>query len=160
MFSLSKTDDKLTLRYAVSPLRRLVLIGAGIGGMTVGAQQTMDAKTTTLAVVLPTILALAFLGYLWLSDLPVTAEFDCKLRRVIVDCERPWFGRPRSFAFTDVVALSAAKESDSESSEYWEARLECRDGTRIRLGQEGVRRDQRIRAYLDEIRSATGIAGS
>ena len=37
MFSLSKTDDKLTLRYAVSPLRRLVLIGAGLGGMTVGA---------------------------------------------------------------------------------------------------------------------------
>jgi hypothetical protein len=100
MFSLSKTDDKLILRYAVSPLRRLVLIGAGLGGMTVGALQTMDAKTTTLAIVAPTIIALAFLGYLWLADLPVTAEFDCKLRRVTVDCERPWFGRPRSFAFT------------------------------------------------------------
>jgi hypothetical protein len=160
MFSLSKTDDKLTLRYAVSPLRRLVLIGAGLGGMTVGAQQTMDAKTTTLAIIVPTILALAFLGYLWLSDLPVTAEFDRKLRRVTVDCERPWFGRPRSFAFTDVVALTAVKESDSESSEYWEAWLECRDGSRIRLGQEGVRRNERIRPYLDEIRGATGIAGS
>jgi hypothetical protein len=160
MFSLNKTDDKLTLRYAVSPLRRLVLIGAGLGGMTVGALQTTNAHTTTLAIVVPTIIALAFLGYLWLADLPVTAEFDCKLRHVIVDCERPWFGRPRSFAFTDVVALTAARESDSESSEYWEVWLECRDGTRIRLGQEGVRRNERIRPYLDEIRGATGIAGS
>jgi hypothetical protein len=100
------------------------------------------------------------LGYLWLADLPVTAEFDSKLRHVTVDCERPWFGRPRSFAFTDVVALTAVRESDSESSEYWQVQLECRDGTRIRLGQEGVRRKERIRPYLDEIRGATGIAGS
>jgi hypothetical protein len=75
-------------------------------------------------------------------------------------CFRLRGGRPRSFAFSDVVALSAVKESDSESSEYWKARLECRDGTRIRLGQEGVRRNERIRAYLEEIRSATGTAES
>jgi len=53
MFSLTKNEDKLVLRYAVSPLRRLVLVGAGLGGMTIGADQTMDAKATTVAVVVP-----------------------------------------------------------------------------------------------------------
>jgi hypothetical protein len=160
MFSLTKTGDRLILRYAVSPLRRLVLVGAGLGGLFVGAHQTMTANTTTVAIVVPTVLALTLLAYLWLSDLPVNVEFDCKLRRVTVDCDRPWFGPPRSFAFADIAALSAVMESDSEGSEYWEAQLECRDGSRIRLGAEGVRRNGQIRGYLADIRQATGIAGS
>ena len=160
MFSLTKNEDKLVLRYAVSPLRRLVLVGAGLGGMTIGAHQTMDAKTTTVAVVVPSIIALALLGYFWLADLPVTVEFDCDLRRLTVDCERPWFGAPRAFGFAEVAALSAVKESDSESSEYWEAWLECRNGTRISLGRESVGRHARIGGYLAEIRQATGIPGS
>src|SRR5262249_47128208 len=82
MFSLTKSGDKLILRYEVSPLRRFVLVGAGLGGLFVGAHQTMTANTTTLAIVVPTVLALALLAYLWLSDLPVNVEFDCKLRRV------------------------------------------------------------------------------
>jgi hypothetical protein len=161
MFSLTKTDDRLILRYAVSPLRRLVLIGAGIGGMTIGAHQTVHANPTTMAVVAPILIALAVLAYFWMADLPVTVEFDCERRRVTVDCMRPWFGPPRSFAFTDIIALSATKESDSESGgDYWEVRLACGDGTKIRLGQERAGRNERVRGYLAEIRSATGIAGS
>jgi DNA mismatch endonuclease, patch repair protein len=41
-----------------------------------------------------------------------------------------------------------------------EARLDLRDGSRFRLGNESESRNQRIRGYLEEIRRATGIAGT
>jgi hypothetical protein len=44
MFSLIRSGDTMTLRYEVSPLRRIFLIAAGIAGM--GAFATADSART------------------------------------------------------------------------------------------------------------------
>lgn len=161
MFYLNKTDDIWTLHYEVSPLRRMLLIGAGLGGLGIGVFESLqeNPSSSTIALVIPGILCLALMGYWVLSDAPTTAAFDLKQRRLDIDCQRPWFGRPRACPFTDVVALYAVSRS-GETVDSWEAIIELSGGRRIALGREAEGRDERIRRYLEEIRAATGIAGN
>jgi hypothetical protein len=58
----------------------------------------------------------------------------------------------------DVAALYAVNRS-GDTVDSWEAVIEFRDGARIRLGRETEGRNEGVRRYLEEIRSATGIAG-
>jgi hypothetical protein len=159
MFSLTRSGDTMTLRYEVSPLRRVLLIAAGIAGLVAGAFATADSARTGLAILVPALLCVALMGYWVISDADTTSVFDVARRRLTVHRERPWFGLPRSFAFDEIAALSAINRS-GETTDSWEARLDLRDGSRFRLGNESEGRNQRIRGYLEEIRRATGIAGT
>jgi hypothetical protein len=161
MFSLIKAGDIWTLRYEVSPVWRILGIAAGVAGIAVGIMQSVGShgfNPVTSTTILAVLLCLAVMGYWVISDAPTTAVFDLAQRRLSVHCERPWFGAPRSFAFADVAALHARNVS-GESTDSWEARVEFRDGTRIRLGRESEGRNERIRGYLEEIRRAAGIPG-
>jgi len=161
MFSLSKHGEVWTLHYEVSPLWRAICIGCGLAGMgfAIIEAATRSTGVPIWGIVLPALVVVAVMAYWVMSDAPTTVAFDLAQRRLNVRCERPWFGPPRTFAFADVAALRAVSRS-GESSDAWEARLELRDGTAIRLGAEAEGRNERIRGFLDEIRRATGIGGA
>ena len=160
MFYLNKADMVWTLTYEVGPWRRVLLVGTGLVG--IGLAVAKDLQTgldgSTLAVVVGVLVAVGLLAYWVVSDAPSTVTFDLGRSRLEVYCARPWFGPPRSVAFGDVAALSAVKRS-GETVDSWEAWLELRDGSRIRLGREAEGTGEHIRRYLDEIRRATGIGG-
>ena len=160
MFSLTKAGEIWTLHYEVGPLRRALLIGAVIAGLGVGIFQSFQANPAIPAatVFAGAFLCIAVMGYWALSDAATTATFDLKQRVVRVHSERPWFGEPRTCALLDVAALYAVNRS-GDTVDSWEAVIEFRDGARIRLGREAEGRNERVRRYLEEIRSATGIAG-
>jgi hypothetical protein len=91
MFYLAKTDDIWTLHYDVSPLRRVLLFGAGLGGLGIGIFQVVEAHPSGRSVLLAIAvgaLCLALMGYWTLSDAPTTASFDLKRRRVDVQSQR------------------------------------------------------------------------
>jgi hypothetical protein len=159
MFSLIRSGDTMTLRYQVSPLRRIFLIAAGIAGMGAGAFATADSARTGVAILIPALLCIALMAYWLISDANTTTVFDLARRRLSVHRERPWFGPPRSFVFDEAAALGAINRS-GETTDSWEARLDLRDGSRFLLGSESEGRNERIRDYLAEIRHATGIAGT
>src|SRR5215472_804170 len=156
VFSLTKTGDIWTLHYEVGPLRRVLLIGAGLAGLGVGIVQSLQDNRAVqpTAVFGGVLLCLALMGYWTLSDAATTATFDLKQRVVRVRSERPWFGEPRTCALMDVAALYAVNRS-GESVDSWEAVIEFRDGVRIKLGREAEGRNERVRQYLEEIRKAT-----
>ena len=161
MFYLSKTGDIWTLTYEVGPFKRVLLIGPGIAGLAIAIFQ--GAKSggpdhSTLAIVGGVLLSLGFVAYWILSDAASSSVFDLAQRRLKVHCDRPWFGPPRSYSFSEVASLRAVNRS-GELSDSWEAVLELRDGARIRLGRETEGNNDRVRAYLAEIRRTTGIAG-
>ena len=162
MFSLRKTGDIWTLSYEVSPLRRLLLIGAGIAGLGVAMFQSINAggfDHSTFAIFVGVLLCLAVMAYWVASDAASTVVFDLAQRNVRVHCERPGFGAVRSYAFSDVAALRALNRS-GETVDSWEAWLELRGGSRIRLGRESEDRNERVRSYLADIRDVTGIPGA
>jgi hypothetical protein len=162
LFFLAKTDDIWTLHYEVSGLRRILLFGAGLGGLGIGMFQVVEAHPSgrsVLVAIAAGALCLALMGYWTLSDAATTAAFDLMQRRIEVRSERPWFGPPRVCAFSEVAGLYAVSRS-GETVDSWEAILELADGTRIRLGREAEGGDERIRQYIEEIRRVTGIAGS
>lgn len=158
--SLTRTNDVLTLHYEVGPLRRALAIAAGLAGLGVGVVQSLqdDPRMSPVVVFPAIIVAVVLLGYWLLADSTTTASFDLGRRCVTVTSERPWFGAPRTCAFSDVASLSAVNRS-GESVDYWEAILELTSGSRISLGSEVEGANERIRTYLDDIRAATGIAG-
>jgi hypothetical protein len=156
VFSLTKNDDLWTLHYEVSLFRRIIWIVAGLGGIGVAMMQS-GPLSPRIAYSLALLCVIAMIYWI-ASDLPTTTAFDLRQRRVSVERHRPWWGRPPSFAFSEVAALYAAKRS-GESTEFWEAVLELNGGRRIRLGSEAEGRSERVRQYLEEIRKATGIAG-
>lgn len=162
MFSLSKSGPVWTLRYEVGPAQRAVQIGAALAGLGIGVLQVGTERglgAPTWSVMLAVLMCLMVVGLWALSDATTRVVFDLAQRRLSVHSARPWFGAPRSYAFSDVAALYAVSRS-GESSDAWEARLELRDGSRIRLGRETEGRNARIRAYLEDIRGATGIKGT
>jgi hypothetical protein len=158
LFSLTKSGEVWTLHYEVSPLRRLVQVGAGIAGIGVGIEQAIagPGPVGRLAIILPALLCVGAMAYWAMSDASTTVVFDLSARRLEVSCGRPWFGPSRAYGFSDV-ALFAASQS-GETVESWEAFIKPGDGKKIRLGGEAANRNERIRPYLEEIRRATGIA--
>lgn len=140
MFFLSKRDHVWTLHYEVSPLGRIIFGAAGLCGLVVAvvevsSEQPALSKGYTIAIAL---VVLGVLAYWMLDDADTVAHFDLKRRRIEVESKRPWFGPPRSYAFSDIAALTAAKRS-GESSDSWEAIIELANGKRIRLGARAGR---------------------
>jgi hypothetical protein len=128
VFYLNKTGDIWTLAYEVGPLRRALLIGAGVAGLVVAIFQGVTAgfDRSTLATVGGVLVSLGLMAYWMLSDAASSAVFDLAQRHVNVHCDRPWFGPPRTYSFSDVVSLRAVNRS-GESSDSWEAVLELRE---------------------------------
>lgn len=160
MFYLSKSDTTWTLSYEVSPMRRALMIAAGIAGLCVGIFQAINSSalnTAWLSIMLPVVLCLAVAGYWVMSDSTTEVTFDITKKRIRVHCERLWFGPARSFAFSEVAAIRAVNRS-GETVNSWEACIEIHGGATIRLGRESEGRNERIRGYLEEIRRVTGIA--
>jgi len=158
LFSLSKGNDSWTLRFEVGPLRRFGAIGAGLAGLAVAGFQVSEGRSA-VALIAGAAAGVGVLGYWLLSDAATTVIFDLKRRQLEIGSERPWFGKPRVYAFADVTALNAVNRS-GETVDSWEAVVELNDGSRIKLGREAEGSNERIRSYLTEIRHATGIAGS
>jgi hypothetical protein len=156
VFSLTKTGDVWTLHYEVSPMRRVLMVGAGLASLGFGLLQS--PAPSAIAGLVICVGCLGLMAYWVVTDLPSTASFDLARHRLTLRCERPWFGPPRAYAFADVAALYAVKRS-GESVDSWEATIELFDGSRIKLGRETEGRNERVRGYLEEIRKATGIAG-
>jgi len=158
LFSLTKSGEVWTLHYEVSPLRRLVQVGAGIAGLGVGIAESTagPGPVGRLAVLLPALLCVGVMTYWAMSDASTTVVFDLNARRVEVNCWRPWFGASRAYGFSDVALF--AESCSGESVDSWEAFIKPRDGKKIRLGSETANRNERIRSCLEEIRRATGIA--
>jgi hypothetical protein len=77
---LTKTGDVWTLHDEVSPLRPRAHAGC-----------------------------LGLMAYWVATDPPAPRNSSSRKRRLTVHRERFWFGAPRAFAFTDVVALYAVK---------------------------------------------------
>src|SRR5947209_6523629 len=108
MVSLTRSGDILTLHYEVGPWRRMALLAAGFAGLVMGVVQSLQERPgLSPALVIPAILlGVAVLGYFLLAESTTTASFDLGRRYVTVASERPWFGAPRSWAFSEVAALS------------------------------------------------------
>lgn len=158
MFSLSKGSDAWTLDFEIGPLRRLGAIGAGLAGLVVAGLQVSEGRSSA-ALIVGTTAVVGLLGYWMFSDAATRSIFDLKRQQLEISSERPWFGKRRVYAFAEVRALNAVNRS-GETVDSWEAIVELNDGSRIRLGREAEGGNERIRAYLSEIRRATGIAGS
>jgi hypothetical protein len=156
VFALRKSDDIWTLHYEIGWSRQLFAIGAGIAALGVTIIQSSDRGAIHLAI--SAVVFFALIGYWVGSEAPTTATFDLKRRRIEVYSRRPWFGRPRTMEFADVLALYAVKRT-GETVDAWEANIELRNGTRLRLGSEAAGRSERVRQYLEEIRNVTGIRG-
>jgi hypothetical protein len=134
------------------------MIGAGLAGFAVAGQKA-SAGRSSASLIAGSAVAVGLLGYWFLSDAATTAIFDLKRRQIEISSARPWFGKPRTYDFSEVSALSAVNRS-GESVDSWEAILEFNNGARIKLGRETEGSNERIRAYLSEIRLETGIAGN
>jgi hypothetical protein len=160
VFYLNKTTEVWTLIYEVGPLRRWLLVAAGIAGIALTAVKSVQdgLAGSTLAVVVGVLVAIAAMAYWVFSDASSRTVFDLVHRNVTVQCERFGFGPQRSLAFSDVARLCAVDVS-GETVDSWDVRLELRDGRRIRLGREPQGHSARSPGYLEEIRAATGIAG-
>jgi hypothetical protein len=158
VFSLTKSGEVWTLHYEVSPLLRLVQVVAGIAGIGVGIVEstTGSGPASRLAVLLPTLFCIGLMAYWMMSGASTTVVFDLKAQRVEVNCRRPWFGAPRAYGFSNIALF--AKSESGESVDSWAAFIKPGGGKKIRLGSEAANRNERIRSFLEEIRSATGIA--
>lgn len=157
---MRKRSDVWTLHYEVSSFARILWFCTGVAGIVVGAFQfyrddTAFAKGGTVAVVL---VCLGVLTYWIIDDAESTVHFDLKRRRVEVESKRLGFGRPKTYAFADIAALTVVKRS-GESSDTYEAIIALTNGKRIKLGRETEGDNEQIRKLVDEIRGATGIAG-
>ena len=156
MFSLEKTTDTWTLRSRTTPLRRVLFCGAGLAGLAVGA---FESKGSAALIALSVVLAIAVVVYAFLSEPDTTTRIDLTGMRVVVEGSGPFRGAVKSFDFSEIAAFQEHKIS-GETKDSWEARIELRSGATIKLGSEIEGRDEHIRAFLDEIRTATGIGGT
>jgi hypothetical protein len=134
LFSLIKGSDSWTLHFEVGPLRRLGMIGAGLAGVAVAGQQASEGRSSA-ALIVGSAAAGGLLAYWSLADAQTTAIFDLKRRQIEISSARPWFGKPRVYAFAEVMALNAVSRS-GESVDSWEAVVELRNGSRVKLGRE------------------------
>lgn len=161
MFFLSKWAETWTLRYEASALGRISAATAILGGAGLAIFESVKEhphSVSLLGIALLIVFCVALLGHWFLYDSATTAVFDFRNKTLSVDCERPWFGPRRTFDFAEVATIQAIKQLD-EGSVSWEAQIELRDGSSIRLGQEGAGKNERIRVYVEEIGAALRAAG-
>ena len=105
------------------------------------------------------LVCLGMMAYWIIDDAESTVHFDLKRRRLEVESKRFWFGRPKTYPFSEIAALRAEKRS-GDSSDLWEGIIELTSGKRIKLGSEVEGDNEQIRKFLGELRAATGLAGS
>ncbi len=156
MFSLDKTADEWTLRSRTSPLQRVLLCCVGLAGVALGF---FESKGSTPLILLAIAIGLAVILFAFLTNPDTTTRIDLREKRISVQGLGPGPAAVKSFHFSDIAALQEHQIS-SETSDSWEARIELRDGRILKLGSEVEGRDEHIRSFLEDIRTATGIGGT
>ena len=156
MFSLEKTADEWTLRSRTTPMRRVLLCCAGLAGVAFG---TFESKGSPAMILLSIAFAIAVILYAFLTGPDTTTRIDLAGKRVAIEGLGPGPRAIKSFDFSEIVAFQEHR-IPGETTDSWEARIELRNGATVKLGSELEGRDEHIRAFLDEIRIATGLGGT
>ena len=156
MFSLEKTTDAWTLRSRTPPMRRVLFCCAALAGVAFGV---FESRGSPMPLILSIVVALVIVIYAFVSAPDTTTRFDLLGKRVAVEGLGPNRGAPNEFDFSEIAAIQEHSIT-GETTDSWEARIELRSGATIKLGMESEGRDENIRAYLDEIRTATGLGGT
>jgi hypothetical protein len=160
VFSLIKTENIWTLRFEVSPVKKLLLWLAAFAVLCFTAWERVHDKgfITWYELLVAALIDFGIFGSIvFVACASTAAAFDLSLRRLSVSSERPWFGGARSFGFADVAAFELSWDID-DGGASWEVYLSLQDGARLKLGSEPARRKEQIQALFQEIGCATGIA--